>query len=67
MEKRREMPLNEQIAAGIVRVGISRKELALRVGLSPSAFYDRCRHPDKFRIGELKQLTGIIGELEVRL
>lgn len=40
--------------------GKSKDQLALELGISRSAFYDKLKNPDKFTLGEFKSLVKTI-------
>lgn len=61
------MSIDEQIIVGLRRVGMTKTELALRIGISQSALYQRLNNPELFRLMELKKIARIIGQLEVKL
>ena len=62
------MTVSEQIIIGMRRTGISRKELALRIGMSESSLRSRLSHPEWFRLVELRKIARILGqELEVKV
>ena len=41
--------------------GISTKELAVHANLTPTTLYDRLRHPEDFRLKELKKICNTLG------
>jgi len=56
------MNVSEQIIIGMRRTGISRKELALRIGMSESSLRSRLSHPEWFRLVELRKTARSLGQ-----
>ena len=48
--------IRERIAGKLAISGYEGPELARRSGMAVSTYYDRMKHPEKFRIGELRAI-----------
>lgn len=60
------MSVDEQIIIGLRRIGMTKGELALRIGMSESSLRSRLSHPEWFRLVELRKIARVLGqELEV--
>ncbi len=48
--------LNALIAARLVRYGYTKKELAIKLSMSPASLYNKLNNPDRFTRKELRKL-----------
>ena len=55
-EKEQNNLIRERIAGKLAISGYEGPELARRSGMAVSTYYDRMKHPEKFRIGELRAI-----------
>ena len=50
----------ERIKGKMAATSLSAREMARRVGMKPTTYYDRLRHPETFRIGELRAIYKVL-------
>ena len=50
----------EKIKGKMAVTRLSAREVARRVGMKPTTYYDRLKHPDAFRIGELRAIYKVL-------
>lgn len=46
----------EKIKGKMAVTRLSAREVARRVGMKPTTYYDRLKHPETFRLGELRAI-----------
>ena len=59
--------LRGQIAYYLETSGYTKKQLALKLGISPASLYNKLNNPDSFTFGEVRKLSEWMGLNEDKL